>query len=422
MKARLRCPVLPLLATVLLLLPRAAFTQGDPVGPEFRVNTYTTAAQSAVSVAVDAAGNFIVVWRSLHDGDGYGMFGQRFASSGSPLGPEFRVNSYTTGTQGQGSVARSVAADAAGNFVVVWQSSQEAPPLGIFGQRFASSGSPLGPEFHVNSYTTGTQFNPEVAADPMGNFVVVWSSYDGSGLGAVGQRYASSGIPLGSEFRVNTYTTSNQFLPCVAADPFGNFVVVWSSYTQDGSGLGVFGQRYASSGAPLGPEFRVNTYTSSVQAVRSVAADSAGNFVIVWESMLQDGSGWGVFGQRYAASGVPLGLDFRVNTYTTNGQLFPGVATDAAGNFVIVWDGYNQDGSGYGVFGQRYSASGSPLGPEFRVNTYTTNWQSHASVAADAAGNFVVAWEGASQSDSIGIFGQRYNMIVPVELMQFRVD
>ena len=51
----------------------------------------------------------------------------------------------------------------------------------------------------------------------------------------------------------------------------------------------------------------------------------------------------------------------------------PSVASDAAGNFVVVWDSADQDGSDVGVFGQRYASSGAPLGPEFRVNTYTTS-------------------------------------------------
>src|SRR5688500_10450888 len=93
------------------------------------------------------------------------------------------------------------------------------------------------------------------------------------------------GHPLGPEFRVNTYTTSNQGSPSVAADSGGDFVVVWASEGQDGSGWGVFGQRYSSSGSPFGPEFQVNTYTTSDQTSPSVAADSAGNFVVVWKSV-----------------------------------------------------------------------------------------------------------------------------------------
>jgi hypothetical protein len=52
--------------------------------------------------------------------------------------------------------------------------------------------------------------------------------------------------------------------------------------------------------------------------------------------------------------------DISVNTYTTDAQFGPAVASDASGNFVVVWQSYNQDGSHDGVFGQRFSAAGGP--------------------------------------------------------------
>src|SRR5438034_1329904 len=172
------------------------------------------------------------------------------------------------------------------------------------------------------------------------------------------------GNPVGPEFRVNTYIPGNEFGSSIAADALGNFVVVWQSSNQDGSLTGVFGQRYASSGAPLGPEFRVNTYTTSNQFGPAVASDASGNFVVVWTSQYQDGSAFGIFGQRYASSGAPVGAEFRVNTYTTGDQSSPDVASDGAGDFVVVWQSASQDGSGQGVFGQRFAASGAPVGAE----------------------------------------------------------
>src|SRR6185503_4434191 len=95
-------------------------------------------------------------------------------------------------------------------------------------------------------------------------------------------------------FRVNTYTTHSQDFPAVASDSAGNFVVVWQSGYQDGGGgflaPGVFAQRFASTGAPRGPEFRVNTYTTDRQHLPAVASDTSGNFVVVWSSDTQDGS------------------------------------------------------------------------------------------------------------------------------------
>jgi large repetitive protein len=137
-------------------------------------------------------------------------------------------------------------------------------------------------------------------------------------------------------------------------DASGNFVVVWAGYSPDGST--VFGQIFARSGAPLGPEFQLNTYTTSSQYSPAVASDSSGNLVVVWQSYAQDGSTSDIFGQRYDSSGARLGPEFRVNAYTTSSQIFPAVTSDSSGNFVVVWNSYSQDGSRWGVFGQRYSA------------------------------------------------------------------
>ena len=404
--------------------PRAASPQGGaPIGPEFLVNTYTTTNQLYPSVTTNATGNFVVVWTSnTQDGDTLGIFGQRYAASGAPLGPEFRVNSYTTGAQ----YLPSVASDGFGQFVVVWTSTiQDGDGLGVFGQRYSSTGAPLGTEFRVNTYTTGNQTFPTVSVNnETGGFVVAWMSYqqDGSSWGVFGQRY--QGVPLGPEFRVNTYTTAAQYAPSVAMDAAGgNFAIVWASNTQDGSGRGVFGQRYDLVGSPAGPEFRVNTYTTGNQYQALIAKAVVGNFVVAWTSAGQDGSLLGIFGQQFGLNGTPFGAEFRVNTYTTSYQHRPAVAKDGIGNFVVTWSSYTQDGFDEGVFGQRYVAAGTPVGPEFRVNTYTTYAQTRPSVAADGVGNFVVTWDSQTQDGSfLGVFGQRYGQIVPVELMQFGVE
>jgi hypothetical protein len=123
-----------------------------------------------------------------------------------------------------------------------------------------------------------------------------------------------------------------------------------------------------------------------------------------------------VQGQRYDGAGLPVGTQFQVNTYTTSGQGEPAVAADGGGNFVVVWQSAQGDGSDTdktSVHGQRYDATGSPLGGEFQVNSYTTSYQGAPDVAADASGNFVVVWDssGSAGSDAYGssIHGQRYN-------------
>ena len=87
----------------------------------------------------------------------------------------------------------------------------------------AHAQGPAGAEFWVNSYTPGSQSKSSVAPNANGYFVVVWESWgqDGSGSAVRGQRFNAAGVPQGSEFPVNSYTTGNQLGPKVASDPTG---------------------------------------------------------------------------------------------------------------------------------------------------------------------------------------------------------
>ena len=242
---------------------------------------------------------------------------------------------------------------------------------------------PAGAEFLVNTTTADTQHSPSVAGLMGGGYVVTWASWnqDGSAWDVYGQVYDASAAPVGAEFRANTTTYSYQNGPSVAALAGGGFVVTWQSIGQDGSGAGVYGQVYDGSGAPVGAEFRANTYTTNDQFVPSAAALAGGGFVVTWQSIGQDGSDYGVYGQRYDGSGAAVGAEFLVNTTTASDQRYPSVAGLAGGGFVVTWQSIGQDGSGAGVYGQRYDASGAAVGAEFQANTYTTYNQANPSVA-----------------------------------------
>ena len=399
------------IATVLLILSLSSVAMADFVasGSEFRVNTYTTNNQETPWVAMDANGNFVIVWASANqDGSGYGVYAQRYDRFGVVQGAEYRVNTYTT----NGQLNPSVAMDAEGNFVVAWTGDgQDGSGYGVYAQRYNSSGVAQGAELQVNTYTTNNQERPCIAMAANGNFVVTWRSdgQDGSDCGVYAQRYDSSGTPQGAEFRINTYTTNSQQDQSVAMDPNGNFVVAWSSSGQDGSFLGNYAQRYDSSGVAQDAEFQVNTYTTNNQRYPSVAMDSNGNFVIVWNSEGQDGSSFGVYGRRYNSSGTPQGAEFRINTFTTGAQWIPSAAMDANGNFLAAWFDDSHDSNGYCVYAQRYDNSGAAQGAEFRVNTYVAGYQFYPSVAMNANGYFLIVWASEGQDGSgYGIYAQRY--------------
>ena len=410
----------PFLAVVTLLATPQMLAAEPPVGPQFRVNTYATGVQRAPSVAVSVGLGSVVAWQSAgQDGSGYGVFGQRVGSFATPIGGEFRVNSYTSLDQ---SLPR-VAAAQFGDFVIVWQSlNQDGDAAGIFAQRFSGGGGPLGGEFRVNSYTTAAQSGPAIAVrgNP-GDVVVVWTSagQDGSDDGVFAQRYSASGAPLGPEFRVNTYTTGPQRSASVAVDSNGGFLVVWEGHASAEDGFGIFGQRYASTGAPLGGEFRVNSYTTGHQRYPSVG-QSNNDFFVAWQSDGQDGSGLGAYAQLVSNAGAPLGGEFRVSTYTTNDQSSPAVWVGPWFAFVVTWQS-DHAGPGPDVFFEHF-LGGMPVDGERRANTYTTGSQTEPSVAYQWGNGGIVTWTSDQDPDgSPGVYAQVY-FDFPVELQDFQID
>jgi hypothetical protein len=165
-------------------VPIASAQQAVAVGVEFQVNTYTTGGQGDASVSMNEPGNFIVVWQSSdsagtdHDNDS--IQAQRFLSDGSLAGSQFQVNTYTTSPQRD----PSVALDADGGFIVAWHSSLSAGTdsySSIQAQRFGSDGNPVGSQFQVNTYTTSTQGGVSMGMDEDGDFVVSWTSWGSAG-------------------------------------------------------------------------------------------------------------------------------------------------------------------------------------------------------------------------------------------------
>jgi hypothetical protein len=283
--------------------------------------------------------------------------------------------------------------------------------------------APAGPEFRVNTFTISSQTPVSAAPLAGGGFVVVMNSpQDGSQGASVAQRFGPSGARLGAEFVVNAYTTANQisaFSAAVAGDGRGRFVVGWTSTDQDGSGFGVFARRFAASGAAAGAELRVNTYTTGSQSGPQVATAADGSFVVVWAGYGTGGGSFDVFGQRFDPAGTPRGTDFLVNTYTTGFQSNARVHGDASGRFLVVWLG--ADGNNSGVLAQRYDAAGARIGGEFVVNTTTAGLQRSYGGAMNGRGELVVVWRGPDGGGD-GVFARRFDSALDPVGAEFLVN
>jgi hypothetical protein len=400
-----------------------AHAQLRPVGAQFQVNTYTTNQQRAVKVVALPDGGFFAVWDSSagaspgNDTSDYSVGGQRYDAAMAPVGSSFQVNTYTTGFQGGPKIA--VAPD--GKTFVIWSSqgspSTDTDAVAVLGQRFDSSGSPLGTEFQVNTYTTGGQSASDISAASDGSTIVIYDSDGSAGTdtlnGAIlAQRYDATGAPLGTEFQVNSYTTGLQFSSSVSFNADGSFVAAWNSTNSAGGdpNQNIQARRFDSSANPVANDFQVNTYTTNSQTAPVVRTRSDGGFVVAWvnynASPGGDNSQTSINARVFLADGTGVAQDFQVNTQTTGYQYRPRIAPAGLAGFIVQWTGASSvdDPDGFGVSARSFSSNGSPTSAEFTINTYTTSNQLDSDIARLPGGDYIATWSsfGSDETDTDG--------------------
>ena len=408
---------------------------GAPVGNEILVNTATDDDQYIPQVAALSNGGFVVTWSDFSLGVG-GASGdaslnaikaQVFATDGTPVGSEIRVNTATAGDQFDGHIT----ALANGGFVVTWSDNSQgaggatgdASGFAVKAQVFAANGTPVGSEILVNTATLGDQRYSAITALSSGGFVVTWNDNsqgaggatgDASGFAVKAQVFAADGTAVGSEILVNTATANDQRFPDITALSNGGFVAIWRDFslgaggaTGDASGSAVKAQVFAADGAPVGSEIRVNTATANDQWFPEITALSNGGFVVTWDDLSLgvggasgDADGSAVKAQVFAANGTPVGSEIRVNTATAHAQEHSQVTALANGEFVVTWEdlslgvgGATGDASDYAVKAQVFTADGAPVGSEILVNTATDAVQWRPKITALADGGFAVTWQ-----------------------------
>src|SRR5205809_701993 len=150
--------------------------------------------------------------------------------------------------------------------------------------------------------------------------------------------------------------------------------------------------RMLLSVTPAGGEVLINTTVANAQQTADVVVTVSGGAVAVWSSANQDGNGWGVFGQRFDSSGNAAGSEFQVNQSVAGDQIHPRIAVDASGNFIVTWT--SSVSGNLDIFARQYDAAGAPQAGEFQVNSVTTGTQQNPDVAMESGGNFIVVWEG----------------------------
>jgi len=288
---------------------------GVTVSNEFLVNQFTNFNQRTPAVAALAGGGFAVAWVSE----------QQQAAV-----PVLGTNStyYSAGT------------------IVV-------PSVDIYARLYRSNGAPVGSEFLVDTGANPCA-NPNLAAASDGSFMVAWSARDTAsptnGWDVYARPFSSTGTG-GTTVRLNTHVNGNQYAPRLSTIGL-DYLAVWTSLGQDGSREGVYGQFVHSDGSLVGSEFRVNTTTVSQQMQPVVASDGANQFIAVWTSYTGSPYVFDLFAQRYInASAIlqPMSAPFVYAPFTLSNGVYqpqlqvswPGLLGISVSNYEVYVDSSN---------------------------------------------------------------------------------
>ncbi|MEP0765536.1 MAG: hypothetical protein HRF45_03210 [Fimbriimonadia bacterium] len=149
---------------------------GERIGTDILVSGEPKNSQVEPVIAATRRG-YVVAWQDAEsDGSDYGVIARRLDLRGEPISAPFVVNSTTAGVQNGADIA--VAPD--GHFAIAWN-SEDGDRNGVFVQMFASDGTRLGGEVRLNDRTDGDQSlraatgSRRVAFLPDGRLVCAWS-------------------------------------------------------------------------------------------------------------------------------------------------------------------------------------------------------------------------------------------------------
>jgi hypothetical protein len=380
-----RWVTVPWLGAVLALAPAAAAV----AAPQWLVPVGVSApgSNAVTALAMNAAGDAVAVWQSLEWPGGVQAqsvwaatrsAGQAFSSPVRVYGPARQI--------AQASPAPVGAVSAAGDAVVAWARDTAQGRVVQAAVRPAGSSS-FSAAVDVSS-ATGQALNPSVATDASGDVIVAWAMSVGAGKSVVQAAVRPAGGVFSPPVDVSA-SDLNVSMPAVAMGQGGDAVVAWTAY----NGTSTVAQ---AAVRPAGGSFSAPITISSPApygSPASVAMDRAGDAIVVWERSDD-------VNQVVSASVRPAGGAFSapvdvsaVMPRDSLGVSVPAVAMSDGGAAVVAW---RRTDAGGGVQASTRPAGGAfsaPVLVSAPTQDVATSIPSAPSVAMDAVGDAVVAWD-----------------------------
>ncbi|MCH7958582.1 MAG: exo-alpha-sialidase [Candidatus Hydrogenedentes bacterium] len=357
--------------------------------------------------------------------------------------PTFPVHSNATSDSGEDAFAR-IATDGAGNWVAVWESDENlggtiGPDSDILVALSSTNGATWGAPAVLNTNATGDtggDFNVHIQTDGAGVWIATWESNEDVGAAIstdfdiLFSRSTNNGVTWSAPAALNTNATTDtggDFRPLTVSAGAGVWVAVWESDDDLSGTIGtdsdILFSRSTDNGAtwsapaPLNDNAVIDTGNDGFV---SVTSDGGANWVAVWESNQNLGGAIGtdidIFVSTSSDTGATWSSTVRLNTNAatdTGNDLSPVVATDTAGNWVVVWHSLEENvldafgsvinvGIDSDILVSRSADNGNSWTAPQALNinaSIDTGQDQNPVITVDSVGNWTVAWD---STDDLG--------------------
>ncbi|QEM68562.1 hypothetical protein FO488_10525 [Geobacter sp. FeAm09] len=347
-------------------------------------------------VAIDGSGNAVVVWMQS-DNQLNSVWVNRYVA-GSGWGSPKKLTSAVSSATGPSGVP-SVAIDAAGNAVIMWNQSDAAVSshFDVYASRYSVTGDSWSAPAMLSS-GTNCAYGYKVVANNAGAVAVIYNQFqrtDGiGGNGDASDIWVATGTTTGG-FTTRTKVSSSPNpiygQGSLAIDPVGDLLAAWIQNNNSGY-FDVWASRQPAGGSWEAPKTVANSVTGECYSPE-VAFDAHGNALATWEQQLDTEGRQYVAASHYsAASGMwdaPAEISENIgNTYDQH------IAVDPSGNATLVW--YQIESAAVTVRSAQYLLS-SGWGASQLIATMGAAYDGYMvfpvpRVAVNSSGKSIIIW------------------------------
>lgn len=350
-------------------------------------------------------GNLVVAWADGRNGpDASPDFDIYAVTIRDPLALGSTVNRRINDDAGGAAQGLpDLASSPSGTFFCVWEDSRAQNP-DIYGAALDSLGFRTTPNLRINDDVGfAEQRTPRVTGIGPDRYLVVWSDQRSGNPDIVGAYLNESGAPLGLNFVISPDPVgggSFQGNPALASNAAGLTLVAWVDGREGGTVFGttldIYGQWLDAAGVPLGSNFKINSTTTFQQdGSPTVVADSTQGFVVAWiDKRLGNTDPGDVYAQRFGPDRSLVGVNVRVNDDPLGRTQKSVRGTPGPDGAYLFWEDQR---TGFGldpdVQAARVPYDASPPGPNARVNAVTGGRQGTPGAIWDGRDAFLATWE-----------------------------